>query len=188
VCGASGIGKTTLLRLFCHDEIPTEGHIFYDGEDISTFKNQQLLAYRRRFGRIFHTPYLIVDRSVLENIEIAGRLSGKSQGEIKENAKNLMDAFGIVKIANRYPRELSSSQVQRVCIARALVNNPEWIIADEPWNNMDKENCVLVNSVFTDMSLNGTGLLIATTREDVWKNLSSEPLRLAAGKIISKKK
>ena len=188
VCGASGIGKTTLLRLFCRDEIPAEGHIFYDGEDISTFKKQQLLAYRRRFGKIFHTPYLIDDRSVLENIEIAGMLSGKSHGEIRENAKNLLDAFDIRKVASRYPRELSSSQVQRVCIARALINKPEWVVADEPWNNLDKENCMLVNSVFTDMSLNGAGLLITTAREDIWKSLPSEPLRLRSGKIISKKK
>ncbi len=188
VCGANGIGKTTLLRLFCRDEIPMEGHIFYDGEDISTFKNQQLFAYRRRFGRIFHTPYLIGDRSVLENIEIAGRLSGKSRGEIKDNTKDLLDAFGIGKVADRYPRELSSSQVQRVCIARALINKPEWVVADEPWNNLDKENCMLVNNVFTDMSLNGTGLLITTAREDIWKNLPSEQLRLVAGKITSKKK
>jgi putative ABC transport system ATP-binding protein len=138
IAGPSGSGKTTLLNLLGALDKPTEGKIFFDGEDLTIKNKAELSALRlHKLGFIFQAYNLIPVLSALENIEFSMMLLGIPDKERREKALTLMDELGIKELAGKRPNEMSGGQQQRVAVARAIVNNPSVVLADEPTANLD---------------------------------------------------
>ncbi len=140
IAGPSGSGKTTLLNIIGALDHPTSGKVFLDGEDISTKSKSEISAMRlKKIGFIFQAYNLIPVLSAMENIEFTMMLSGVPRGEREERAMALMQSLGIDELAGKRPNEMSGGQQQRVAVARAMVNSPSLILADEPTANLDSE-------------------------------------------------
>ena len=138
IAGPSGSGKTTLLNLLGALDVPTSGHIFFEGENIAQKSRKELAAIRlEKIGFVFQAYNLIPVLSALENIEFTMMLSGIPQTERNQRAMRLMEELGIAELAHKRPNEMSGGQQQRVAVARAMVNNPSIILADEPTANLD---------------------------------------------------
>ncbi len=138
IAGPSGSGKTTLLNIIGALDTPTEGKVFLEGNDISTKSRSEVAALRlRKIGFVFQAYNLIPVLSALENIEFTMMLSGVPQKEREERALSLMSELGIAELARKRPNEMSGGQQQRVAVARAMVNDPSLILADEPTANLD---------------------------------------------------
>jgi putative ABC transport system ATP-binding protein len=138
IAGPSGSGKTTLLNLVGALDKPSEGKVFLEGDDISRFSRNQLGELRlNKIGFVFQAYNLIPVLSALENIEFTMMLKGISEGERKERALVIMKELGINMLAGKRPNEMSGGQQQRVAVARAIVNNPSIVLADEPTANLD---------------------------------------------------
>lgn len=140
IAGPSGSGKTTLLNLLGALDIPTTGKVFFQGEDISTKSKTELSDFRlKKLGFIFQAYNLIPVLSALENIEFSMMLSGIPENERNEKALKLMDELEIKELADKRPKAMSGGQQQRVAVARAIVNNPAVVLADEPTANLDSK-------------------------------------------------
>ena len=140
IAGPSGSGKTTLLNLLGALDVPTSGKVLFQGEDISTKTKKELSEFRlKKLGFIFQAYNLIPVLSALENIEFSMMLSGIPEKERHERAMKLMDELEIKNLANKRPNAMSGGQQQRVAVARAIVNNPSVVLADEPTANLDSQ-------------------------------------------------
>ncbi len=138
IAGPSGSGKTTLLNLLGALDVPTSGHIYFEGENIAQKSRKELAALRlEKIGFVFQAYNLIPVLSALENIEFTMMLSGVPQSERNRRAMRLMEELGIAELAHKRPNEMSGGQQQRVAVARAMVNDPSIILADEPTANLD---------------------------------------------------
>ncbi|MFZ0456014.1 MAG: ABC transporter ATP-binding protein [Ignavibacteriaceae bacterium] len=140
IAGPSGSGKTTLLNMIGALDKPTKGNIYFEGEDITKKNKNELSGFRlHKLGFIFQAYNLIPVLSALENIEFSMMLLGVSEKEREEKALKLMDELEIKDLANKRPNEMSGGQQQRVAVARAIVNNPSIVLADEPTANLDSK-------------------------------------------------
>ncbi len=138
IAGPSGSGKTTLLNLIGALDTPTSGSVFFEGEDLGAKSRSDLSSLRlKRLGFIFQAYNLIPVLTALENIEFTMMLSGISEGERQDRALAMMKELGIGELANKRPNEMSGGQQQRVAVARAIVNHPSVVLADEPTANLD---------------------------------------------------
>lgn len=153
LAGPSGSGKTTLLNLIGALDSPTAGKIFFENNDISNKKPRELSALRlNKLGFIFQAYNLIPVLTAIENIEFSMMLSGIPEKERHEKAQNLMGELGIGELAHKRPNEMSGGQQQRVAVARALVNNPMVILADEPTANLDSKTGILLLDIMERMN------------------------------------
>jgi putative ABC transport system ATP-binding protein len=140
IAGPSGSGKTTLLNLLGTLDKPTKGKIYFEGQDITGKSKKQLSDFRlHKFGFIFQAYNLIPVLSAIENIEFSMMLLGVPEKERRERALTLLDELGIKELADKRPNDMSGGQQQRVAAARAIINNPEVVLADEPTANLDSE-------------------------------------------------
>jgi putative ABC transport system ATP-binding protein len=140
IAGPSGSGKTTLLNMIGALDKPTKGNIYFEGEDITQKSKNELSSFRlHKLGFIFQAYNLIPVLTALENIEFSMMLLGVPEKEREEKALKLMDELGIKDLANKRPNEMSGGQQQRVAVARAIINNPSIVLADEPTANLDSK-------------------------------------------------
>ena len=139
VVGSSGAGKSTFLKLIMHEEKPTEGEIIFNEYSSATLKKKQVPYYRREMGIVFQDFRLIPKMSVYDNVAFAMRVIGAKEKEIRKRVPYILQLVGLSQKARSMPNELSGGEQQRVSLARALVNNPKVIIADEPTGNVDPE-------------------------------------------------
>ncbi|OHD73959.1 MAG: lipoprotein ABC transporter ATP-binding protein [Spirochaetes bacterium RBG_13_68_11] len=164
VTGESGSGKSTLLSLVGGLDRPTGGTIIVDGTDITTLDETALSAYRsRHVGFIFQFHFLLHDFTALENLLIPGMLAARSTAGTRDRARGLLGDVGLARRAGAYPQELSGGERQRVAVARALMNRPRLILADEPTGNLDERNALMVEDLlFPLVAREGCVLLLAT--------------------------
>ncbi len=160
--GESGRGKTTLLRLLLKDIEPDAGRITVGGKDISKVRGKDIPAYRRNFGVVFQDYRLIMDRTVLENIKIALIATGAPLADSATKVWNVAKLLRITEILKKYPKEISGGERQKVCLARALINNPPILLADEPTSNLDPKYSKEMMKLFEVVHHMGTTILIAT--------------------------
>ncbi|MEO0107742.1 MAG: cell division ATP-binding protein FtsE [candidate division WOR-3 bacterium] len=162
IIGPTGAGKTTLLRLVYRDELPTSGRITVMGYDLTRMPKKDVPELRRHIGVIFQDFKLLMDRTVYENLEFVLRVIGTPTSEIPQQVESTMIRVGILHKRDAYPHQLSGGEQQKVSIARALVKNPDILLADEPTGNIDPKGALEVLDILKEINYQGTTVIMAT--------------------------
>lgn len=160
--GASGSGKTTLIRMLLADIKPDSGKVFVNGADITKLRSRQIPAYRRTMGVIFQDYKLIKEKSAEENIRLAIMAAGAPLKDANQKIWNVAKLLGITELLKRRPDEMSGGQQQKICLARAIVNNPPILLADEPTANLDPGYSKEIMRLFKVINSMGYTLFVAT--------------------------
>lgn len=160
--GHSGAGKSTLLKLLCAIEKPNDGKIFFNGHDISRIRRTDIPFLRRQIGIIFQDHKLLMDRSVFDNVALPLRIEQAREGDIKKRVCAALDKVGLLDKISCLPIQLSGGEQQRVGIARAVVNRPLVLIADEPTGNLDAALSMQIMTLFHQFNQVGVTILMAT--------------------------
>lgn len=188
IIGKSGAGKSTLLHLIGGIDTPTSGNIFIDNQDISLFSDSQKACFRRnKIGFIFQNFALINKYSVLENILIPLSFTKLKEKEKKERATKLLKDLGIADLANKIVYKLSGGEKQRVAIGRALINNPDIILADEPTGSLDSTNTEYMMKILKEMNNKGKIIILITHDNDIAMH-GDRMIELLDGRIINETK
>lgn len=182
--GHSGAGKSTLLKLILALEQVTQGLITVDGKNLSQISARQIPALRRAIGIIFQNPYLLQARTVFDNVALPLVIAHYSASEIERKVHAALDKVGLLKKERYYPQMLSAGEQQRVSIARAIVNKPALLLADEPTGNLDPGLAAEIMHLFETFNQLGTTVLIATHDLTLVATMPYRVLRLQQGRLI----
>jgi len=185
IIGPSGAGKTTLTKLISAEEIPTEGTVLFENKDVSSFSHHQLTELRRRIGTIFQEFRLLTNKTAYENIAFAMEAAGKSDEEIASDVPHVLQLVDLQDRMFHFPKQLSGGEKQRLAIARAIINQPEVLIADEPTGNLDVANTAEVIHILKKINDLGTTVILATHDKDLIKAVGRRIITMEKGKIIS---
>ncbi len=183
--GHSGAGKSTLLKLVAAIERPTSGSIQVRDQDIGRLKGSAIPYLRRNFGLIFQDHKLLYNKTVFENVFLPLQISAFDPREAPSRVRAALDKVGLLGRERAYPVELSGGEQQRLCIARAIVNRPSILIADEPTGNLDAEYSGVIMDMFNSFNQVGVTLLISTHDEIMLKKLKPRVITLHQGEIGS---
>ncbi|HEY5600713.1 MAG TPA: cell division ATP-binding protein FtsE [Patescibacteria group bacterium] len=186
--GPSGAGKTTILRLLTRELVPTEGTIIIDNQNIIKIPESKIHLLRRRIGTIFQDYKLLTDRTVWENVAISLEVLGQAEGQIKHQVKEVLGLVGLTGKENLFPQQLSGGELQRTTIARAVVGDPEIILADEPTADLDPANAWEIIHLLAKINKNGTVVIMATHNMDVVNSLKKRVIHIDDGKITKDEK
>lgn len=182
--GHSGAGKSTLLKLLMLMERPTGGTLTVAGQQLNTLSHSRIPYYRRHIGVVFQDHQLIADRTVYENVALPLRICGFPERDIGRRVRAALDKVGLLEREHYLPISLSGGEQQRVGIARAVVNKPPILIADEPTGNLDPELSTEIMRLFEDFSQVGVTVLIATHDLDLVHRFGHRELVLRRGRLI----
>lgn len=185
VVGSSGAGKSTFLKLIMHEEKPTEGEVIVNGYSSATMKKKQVPYYRRTMGIVFQDFRIIPKMSVFDNVAFAMRVIGTGEKEIRKRVPYILQLVGLSEKARSMPNELSGGEQQRVSLARALVNNPKLIIADEPTGNVDPEMSHEIVDLLTKINNSGTTVVMVTHEHDLVRTFQRRVIVIQHGKVVS---
>lgn len=188
IVGHSGAGKTTLLRMLLADVKPTEGTIFFEGTDINKLSSSAIPEYRRRIGTVFQDFRLLPNKTAFENIAFAMEVAGKSDHDIVTDVPYVLDLVGLSNKGRSFPGELSGGEKQRLAIARAVINQPEVLIADEPTGNLDPVATLGIIDLLKKINDLGTTVILTTHNERVREALGKRVLTMEKGKLVDDKK
>jgi cell division transport system ATP-binding protein len=183
--GHSGAGKSTLLKLIAGLERPTQGQVLINGHDLGLVSKRKLPVLRRQMGLIFQNPYLIDDYTVFDNVAIPLMIAGYKPQEITRRVRAALSKVNLLKKEKYYPQALSSGEQQRVSIARAIVNKPTIVLADEPTGNLDPELSREIMALFEDFNHVGVSVLIASHDLALITKLNHRILTLHQGAMVS---
>jgi len=186
IVGPSGAGKTTLLQIIGTLSQPTSGKVLIAGQNISVMKENQLADFRnRKIGFVFQFHYLLPEFSALENVCIPAFIAKTSRKEAEQKAKEYLDFLGLSNRLNHKPGELSGGERQRVAVARALINNPSVILADEPSGNLDTKNREDLHELFFTLRDRYKQTLVIVTHDESFAAQSDAIIRMKDGFIES---
>lgn len=183
--GPSGSGKSTIMKLLTGEIRPTGGRLQINGFDMRSIRRRNLPKLRRTLGIIFQDYRLIEDMTVYENVAFAMRVIGASNRDIRKRVPYVLDLVDLHDCEDRYPRELSGGEQQRVGIARALVNSPDMIIADEPTGNLDPAKSLEIMLLLQKINELGTTVLVVTHEKELVNAFSKRVVTLSDGCLIS---
>uniref|UniRef100_A0A7V3ZUU4 Cell division ATP-binding protein FtsE n=1 Tax=candidate division WOR-3 bacterium TaxID=2052148 RepID=A0A7V3ZUU4_UNCW3 len=184
ITGPTGAGKTTILKLIYAEELPTIGRVVVNNKILNTIKKKEIPLYRRNIGIIFQDFKLLYDRTVYENLEFILKAIDFKDNEIREKIIRTLTRLGLVHKKDCYPYQLSGGEQQKVAIARALVKDPEIILADEPTGNIDEEASKEIINIFKEINLMGATVIMATHHQELPQILKKRRLHIVAGKIV----
>ncbi len=184
IVGSSGAGKSTFLKLIIHEEIANEGEITVNGYDLMKIKSRQVPYFRRTMGIVFQDFRLIEKMNVFDNAAFAMRAIGEPEWAVKKRVKYVLELVGLDGKEKRRPSEISGGEQQRVSLARALVNNPKMIIADEPTGNIDPELSFDIIKMLVDINKLGTTVVVVTHEHDLVKEFGGRIVKISDGEII----
>ena len=184
IVGKSGAGKTTLINLILGLQKPSSGEIFFDGENISSASSSEIQKIRRKIGGIHQDYKLLSNKTVFENVSYIMEVEGKDKEEIETEVPEILETVGLLEKANNFPKELSGGEQQRLAVARALVNSPEVILADEPTGNLDPYNTYEVIQLLEKMNQLGKTIILSSHDREVVNKLQKRVITLENGKII----
>ena len=185
IVGPSGAGKSTLLHIIGTLDKPEEGHVEINGIAINSLSLQKLSAFRNeQIGFIFQFHHLLPEFTALENICIPAFIAGRSKKEASFKAAELLELLGLSHRINHKPNELSGGEQQRVAVARALINNPSIILADEPSGNLDSNNAESLHRLFVDLRDRLNQTLIIVTHNESLANMANRKVEMKDGLII----
>jgi cell division transport system ATP-binding protein len=182
--GPSGAGKSTFLRLLLLQERPSEGEVFVNGQNLATLKRSEIQEYRRGIGFIFQDFKLIPSRTVLENISFVPEVLGVPAAQQRRRAFQVLKWVGLQHRINAYPQDLSGGEQQRIAIARALVNDPVLVIADEPTGNLDPDLSLEIMNLLREINAGGTTVLVATHDRELIRLVGRRTITLDQGKVV----
>ncbi len=182
--GSSGAGKSTLTELIIKEEIATSGEIIVNGMELSTLPDKKIPYLRRNIGMVFQDFRLLHDRTVFENVAFAMQVTGASSRAIKRNVPSVLAMVGLSHKADVIPDQLSGGEQQRVSLARAMVNRPPIIIADEPTGNLDPENAQEIMNLLDDINKKGTTMIVATHAKNFVDEMQKRVLAIEHGKLV----
>lgn len=185
VVGASGAGKSTFLKLIMHEEKPSEGEIIFNEYSSATLKKKQVPYYRRDMGIVFQDFRLIPKMTVYDNVAFAMRVIGAKEKDIRKRVPYILQLVGLSQKARSMPNELSGGEQQRVSLARALVNNPKVIIADEPTGNVDPEMSHEIVGLLTKINNSGTTVIMVTHEHDLVRSFQRRVIVIKNGEVVS---
>jgi cell division transport system ATP-binding protein len=183
--GPSGAGKTTLMRLLIREELPTTGSIYFRDIDVPKLPVRLIPTYRQKLGVVFQDIKLLDTKTLSENIAFALEILGKSDKEITETTDYLLDLVNLSNRRELFPRQLSGGEQQRGAIARALANNPELFIADEPTGNLDPDNAGQVLDILQKINKGGTTVLVISHDKNLMEGSKARIVKMEKGKIVS---
>ncbi|HAF17488.1 MAG: cell division ATP-binding protein FtsE [Thermacetogeniaceae bacterium] len=184
IVGPSGAGKSTLIKLIFREELPTKGQIYISGRSILRMKRRDVPHLRRQIGMVFQDFRLLPDRTIYENVAFAMQVVGARRSEIKKRVPEVLKMVGLGKRMDNYPPQLSGGEQQRTAIARALVNKPSTIIADEPTGNLDIDTSWEIMECFQEINDQGTTIIIATHAKEIVDSMRQRVIALESGKIV----
>jgi lipoprotein-releasing system ATP-binding protein len=186
VVGASGAGKSTLLHILGTLDTPDQGKLYLNGTDVFAQSPRNLAAFRNRsIGFVFQFHNLLPEFSALENAMMPGLIMGRSDGEVRKRAEELLQLLGIQDRADHKPSEMSGGEQQRTAIARALINNPALILADEPSGNLDSKNALELHKLFFQLRADLQQTFVIVTHNDELSQMADRRLEIKDG-ILNK--
>jgi len=188
IIGQSGSGKTTLIRLLIGEEKVTSGNIIVGGWDISSIRKGEVPILRRQVGVIFQDYKLLPNKNIFENIAFALEVCGLSDKKIKTMVPQILKVVNLLGKADKYPRQLSGGEQQRVGIARALIHRPKILVADEPTGNLDLANSREIIELLQKINQLGTTVLLVSHDREVVNMLKRRVIVLDRGEIVSDQK
>ena len=188
IVGPSGAGKTTLLQIIGTLDRPDSGRVLFDGIDISYYKEKQLSAFRNRhIGFVFQFHQLLPEFSAVENVMMPALIGGASMNEARQRAMEMLDYLHLTDRATHKPAELSGGEKQRVAVARALVNRPQVILADEPSGSLDTHNKEELHQLFFDLRRELGQTFIIVTHDETLAATTDRTIRLLDGVVVADK-
>lgn len=188
IVGPSGAGKTTLLQIIGTLDRPDSGRVLFDGIDISDYKEKQLSAFRNRhIGFVFQFHQLLPEFSAVENVMMPALIGGASMNEARHRAMEMLDYLHLTDRATHKPAELSGGEKQRVAVARALVNRPQVILADEPSGSLDTHNKEELHQLFFDLRRELGQTFIIVTHDETLAATTDRTIRLLDGVVVADK-
>ena len=186
IVGPSGAGKTTLLQIIGTLDRPDSGRVLFDGIDISAYKEKQLSAFRNRhIGFVFQFHQLLPEFTAVENVMMPALISGASMNDARSRAMEMLDYLHLTDRATHKPAELSGGEKQRVAVARALVNRPQVILADEPSGSLDTQNKEELHRLFFDLRDKLGQTFIIVTHDEQLAATTDRTIRLLDGRVVS---
>lgn len=184
IVGPSGAGKTTLLQLIGTLDKPTGGKIFFDGEELSRMSNRRLATFRNKhIGFVFQFHQLLPEFTALENITIPALIAGRDRKEAEKEAMELLRIMNLEERAGHKPSEMSGGENQRIAVARALINHPDVILADEPSGSLDSRNKEELHRLFFDLRDKFGQTFIIVTHDETLASLTDRTIRMVDGTI-----
>ncbi len=183
--GTSGSGKSTIIKLITGELKPTSGTVHVNGYSLERIRKREIPYLRRTVGVVFQDFRLIENKTVYDNVAFAMRVIGAREKEIKTRVPYVLNLVGLETKSRRHPGELSGGEQQRLAIARALVNNPSTIIADEPTGNLDPERSFEIMTLLQEINRLGTTLLVVTHEKDLVERFKNRVIAINDGLIVS---
>ncbi|MGE5628082.1 MAG: cell division ATP-binding protein FtsE [Solirubrobacterales bacterium] len=186
--GPSGAGKSTFIKVLLKETDPTSGSIIVNGTDITKLKPKQIPYYRRKIGVVFQDYRLIPTLNVYENVAFAMRVVEAPYRDIRKKVPVVLSLVGLSTKYKAFPHQLSGGEQQRVSLARAIVNNPSILIADEPTGNLDPETAMEIMGTINDINHAGTTVLMATHAKDIVDSMRKRVVAIERGTIVRDEK
>lgn len=183
--GPSGAGKSTFIKMLLKEVEPSTGNIVMGNEDLSKIKRRQIPYHRRKIGMVFQDFRLIPTLNVYENVAFAMRVVGATPKEIRKRVPMVLSLVGLSNKYKMFPNELSGGEQQRVSIARAIVNNPKVLIADEPTGNLDPETAKEIMELIDDINKAGTTVVMATHAKEIVNSMKKRVIAIDKGEVVS---
>ncbi len=184
IVGHSGAGKTTLIKMILADDKPTEGTVFFESVDVHKLRSGDLNKLRRKIGAVFQDFKLLPNKTAYENIAFAMEAAGKSDEEIASDVPHVLELVDLGSRIFHFPHQMSGGEQQRLAIARAIINQPELIIADEPTGNLDPINTYEVIQILKKINDLGTTVILTTHNRGVIDSIGKRVITLEKGKVV----
>ncbi len=185
ITGPSGAGKSTMLNLILRKYLPDSGEIFLGEQDITKLKGKDISALRQNIGVVFQDFKILPERTIRENIEVALAVKGVNEREWQERVGKVLEMVGLTNRAELFPSQISGGEIQRASLARALVINPDLILADEPTGNLDWETAEAIMELFDKVNQSGKTVIVATHHQGIVDKMKKRKVVLRGGKIES---
>ena len=184
IVGHSGAGKTTFVKMVLGEEAPSQGTVFFESSDVHKLKNNDITKLRRRIGFVFQDFKLLSNKTAYENIAFAMEAVGKTDDEIGSDVPHVLELVDLGSRATHFPNQMSGGEKQRLAIARAIINQPELIIADEPTGNLDPINTHEIVQILKKINDLGTTVILTTHNRGVIDSVGKRVITLEKGKVV----
>lgn len=184
IVGPSGAGKSTFFKMLFREVLPSSGKVIVNGHDLVKMTDKEIPYFRRQLGIVFQDYRLLPDRTVYDNVAFAMQVIETPYRKIKRRVNDVLDLVGLRKRAHAYPTELSGGEQQRIAIARAIVNDPILLIADEPTGNLDPETSWEIMDIFREVNKSGTTIVMATHDREIVDQMEKRVIAIEHGRIV----